>query len=67
MSTEVKIKTLQGKIEYIILKLGGEEDQDALQNKDLLQQFEETNKEIKNQLKEAHEKLKERNEMIAIK
>jgi hypothetical protein len=64
MSDQVKINTLQTKIEYMILALGGKPDEDQVENKYLLNQFEQTRSEIKSELQKAHGLLKERNETI---
>lgn len=64
MSYKVKISTMQSKIEFMILALGGKRDQDKLDNLRLLDQFEQTHKEIKMELSNAHNLLKERNETI---
>ena len=46
------------------LALGGKPDEDQLENKHLLNQFEQTKTEIQSQLKKAHQQLLERNELI---
>jgi hypothetical protein len=40
MSYKVKIETLQSKIECMVLQLGGRPDEDKVENKNLLDQFE---------------------------
>jgi hypothetical protein len=64
MSHKVKISTMQTKIEFMILSLGGKPDEDQLENNHLLSQFEQTRSEIKKELKQAHGLLMERNETI---
>jgi len=40
--SRIKINTLQSKVEYIILSLGGKPDQDVEENNYLLEQFKQT-------------------------
>ena len=65
MSNKIKIEGLQSKIETMVLSLGGRPDEDKRENKYLLSQFEETQREIKSELKQAHELLTQRAETIA--
>ena len=65
MANKIKIEGLQAKIETMVLSLGGRPDEDKRENKYLLSQFEETQREIKSELKQAHEFLTQRAETIA--
>eukprot|EP00347_Sterkiella_histriomuscorum_P002197 403369092 len=64
--SRIKILTLQSKVEYIILSLGGKPDQDAEENKKNLDEFEYTSISIKNNLNTCKDRLKERTERISL-
>lgn len=66
MSQRIKIATLQTKIEFMILSLGGKPDADKAENKFYEGEFENTAKTIKENLKACREKLAERSEKIAL-
>jgi hypothetical protein len=66
MSQRIKIGTLQTKIEFMVLSLGGKPDADKEENKFYEKEFEDTSKKIKDDLKICREKLAERSEKIAL-
>lgn len=64
--SRIKISTLQSKVEYIILALGGKPDQDVEDNKRNLDEFEYASQSIKTALNTCKDRLKERTEKIAL-
>lgn len=66
MSQRIKIATLQTKIEFMILSLGGKPDADKAENEFYEGEFEKTAKTIKENLKECRVKLAERGEKITL-
>ena len=66
MSQRIKVETLQSKIEFMILALGGKPDADVAENKRYLKEIEETSASIKNDLQLSKTKLSERNEIISL-
>jgi hypothetical protein len=66
MSQKLKLSTLSGKIEFMILALGGKRDVDVAENNFYIEKFESTAKEVKDGLKEIRTKLGERMEKMAI-
>lgn len=60
MSQRIKLETLKGKIEHMIMAMDGPPDYDELQNNRLLEELEKTSKSIKDEIVECKEKLVER-------
>jgi len=60
MAQRIKISTLQSKIEFMILALGGKPDEDVAENKFYLKEFEDYAKAIKSNLSQCRERLAER-------
>ena len=64
MSQRIKIATLQTKIEFMILSLGGKPDADKIENLFYETEFENTSKMIKDNLKECRNKIEDRSKKI---
>lgn len=60
MSQRIKLETLKGKIEHMITAMNGPPDYEQLENNRLLDELENTSKEIKVDLQECKNKLVER-------
>ena len=64
--SRLKLQTLQAKVEFIILSLGGKPDQDTQENRRNLSEFEMTSVSIKETLNVCKDRLKERQEKIKL-
>lgn len=64
--SRIKITTLQSKVDFIILALGGTPDSDASEAKRNVNEFELTAGSIKELLSTCRERLKERTEKIKL-
>lgn len=60
MASRIKLNTLQEKVEYIVLKLGGKPDEEIEENKQSIDEFERTFALVNKQLHMCKEKLEER-------
>ena len=60
MSQRIKLETLKGKIEHMIQSMDGPPDYDEIENQRLLDELENTSKQIKSELRDCSEKLEER-------
>lgn len=64
MASRIKLNTLQEKVEYIVLKLGGKPDEEIEENKQSIDEFERTFALVNKQLHMCKEKLEERQTKI---
>jgi hypothetical protein len=64
--SRITIDTLQSKIEFIILSLGGKPDSEFEENKKNQDEFENISSMLKEKMNSCKSKLKERNELIAM-
>lgn len=64
MSSRITIDTLQSKIEFVVLSLGGKPDEEKEENKRNMDQFDSISAILKLKMKECKDKLKERSSLI---
>lgn len=64
--SRITIDTLQSKVEFIILSLGGKPDSDFEENKKNQDEFDNVSGMLKEKMNDCKTKLKERNELIAM-
>ena len=57
MSQRIKLETLKGKIEHMITAMNGPPDHEEIENNRLLDELENTSKDIKEELRECRDKL----------
>lgn len=62
--SRIKINTLQSKIEFIILSLGGKPDHDVEENRQSVNYFEKVSKRIQEDLTTAADMLSKRQNLI---